>query len=129
MQTKTIIKTCKKCKEEKSAKDFPRHKQMKDRLDTRCRSCIRKAAAIRRELYAKHGPKSDECVCCGSKDKKIVLDHDHKTGEFRGWICEPCNLGLGQLGDNLEGVLNAVKYLETVAQRCNINRDVPSRSS
>ncbi|HYT45548.1 MAG TPA: endonuclease domain-containing protein [Methylomirabilota bacterium] len=28
---------------------------------------------------------------------EIYLDHDHKKGEFRSWICNRCNTGLGWL--------------------------------
>jgi len=42
----------------------------------------------------------------------LVLDHDHDTGKFRGWICSNCNRTLGWAGDNLEGVMRFVRYLE-----------------
>lgn len=41
------------------------------------------------------------------------MDHDHITGEFRGILCGNCNRGLGQLGDSIESVRNALVYLET----------------
>jgi hypothetical protein len=42
----------------------------------------------------------------------LVCDHDHRTGEFRGWLCQECNLGLGKIGDNIEGVRGMLAYLE-----------------
>ncbi len=27
--------------------------------------------------------------------RQIWLDHDHKTGKFRGWLCPRCNVALG----------------------------------
>ena len=42
-----------------------------------------------------------------------VLDHDHETNLFRGWLCDDCNLGIGKLGDNLEGIMRAVKYFKS----------------
>ena len=54
------------------------------------------------------------CECCGGppgKNRFLSLDHCHKTGEFRGWLCQKCNIGIGKLGDNEEGVLRALDYL------------------
>lgn len=55
------------------------------------------------------------CECCGQPPSHghsvLCLDHDHATGEFRGWICSACNTGIGKLGDGLKGVLNAMAYL------------------
>ena len=58
------------------------------------------------------------CYCCGKpmthKGKfAMQFDHDHTTDTFRGWLCKQCNVGIGQLGDDLEGVMRAVKYLST----------------
>lgn len=55
------------------------------------------------------------CECCGIHQKDVVrrfaLDHCHETGKFRGWLCGRCNTGIGSLGDDLEGVMKAVRYL------------------
>jgi hypothetical protein len=60
-------------------------------------------------------PKPTRCECCGLSDlvfkKGLFLDHCHDTGAFRGWLCDNCNLGIGRLGDDLEGVQKAVAYL------------------
>lgn len=42
-------------------------------------------------------PKPDVCEICGNPGR-IVLDHDHKTGAFRGWICGRCNTAEGMIG-------------------------------
>ena len=41
-----------------------------------------------------------------------MLDHCHETNQFRGWICRNCNTGIGNLGDNVEGLENAIRYLK-----------------
>lgn len=32
----------------------------------------------------------------------LVIDHDHKTGNAREWICDSCNTGLGRFKDNID---------------------------
>jgi len=55
-------------------------------------------------------PKPELCECCGTLPA-THLDHDHETGKFRGWICGNCNRGIGQLGDNVQGIMRAMSYL------------------
>jgi len=48
-----------------------------------------------------------------NREKMLLqIDHLHGTFTFRGWLCRECNTGIGSLGDNLEGVLQAAVYLE-----------------
>jgi Recombination endonuclease VII len=56
-------------------------------------------------------PADGLCQNCGA-EARLVLDHCHQTGEFRGWICDPCNVGIGQLGDDIEGLERALAYLK-----------------
>lgn len=57
-----------------------------------------------------------ECAICGVvPEKRLVIDHDHKTGKVRGLICSRCNIGLGHLGDDVAGVRRALAYLERVS--------------
>jgi Recombination endonuclease VII len=53
------------------------------------------------------------CECCGRLPaiKPLMLDHDHITGAFRGWLCVNCNLGLGMLGDSEQSLQQALNYL------------------
>ena len=77
-----------------------------------CADCHRE---IKREgeFVRRHAPyeKTKECECCHAKDRKIESDHLHGTTNFRGWVCLQCNQGLGKLGDDLDGVLRAARYL------------------
>ena len=40
-------------------------------------------------------------------------DHDHITGQFRGFLCQQHNRMLGQADDNLQDLLDGTKYLTT----------------
>ena len=55
------------------------------------------------------------CAICGEHQltmkNKLVVDHNHETGEIRGLLCRPCNMGIGLLKDKTEVLLNAAKYL------------------
>lgn len=104
-------KICIYCKKTKDLSEFPKHSMYKDNLDMRCRDCIKEHSKIRRKLHKLAPPKPDLCECCGQIPIKWCLDHDHETDEFRGWICEKCNTGLGKLGDNIEGITKALNYL------------------
>ena len=54
---------------------------------------------------------SDVCDLCGRSGRRMVLDHCHETGRFRGWICHKCNIALGALGDDEAGLRRAIDYL------------------
>lgn len=112
---KVTTKQCVYCQEIKPLSAYPKHRGHKDRLDTRCRDCIRQQSRLRRQILKTAPPKPEICDLCGKKpphNKKIVLDHCHETNTFRGWLCDPCNVGLGNLGDNLAGLTKAVEYLQ-----------------
>jgi len=82
-------------------------------LSNTCRRCESKGQKIANSLRSaniKH--RTDFCDCCGKKTDKLRLDHDHITEQFRGWLCDNCNTGIGRLGDNIEGVKKAIAYLE-----------------
>jgi hypothetical protein len=56
------------------------------------------------------------CEACGGPPTKrcLHLDHDHKSGKFRGWLCHHCNIALG-LVENKERIAMLQKYLELYA--------------
>ena len=51
------------------------------------------------------------CDWPGCEETSVHFDHDHETGEFRGFLCHCHNTGLGKIGDNLAGAAAAVQYL------------------
>lgn len=42
---------------------------------------------------------------------RLCIDHDHRTGQFRGLICVPCNRGIGFMDDSPERLEAAAAYL------------------
>ena len=109
-------KVCSHCQEELSVDQF--HSERKavkghTQYDHRCRKCKNLHAKQLAEAKKKAGPKpaNNECECCHKISSSLVVDHVRGTTNPRGWLCRSCNTGMGLLGDNLEGVMNAVKYL------------------
>jgi hypothetical protein len=109
-----------------------KYKGFRRRANTNCKDCVKFLAKQLKKAKAwaiKNGflrPEYGEpCQCCGkpvyeSKDdipEGVIgrwvwqCDHDHQTGEFRGWICKSCNTGFGALGDNEEELSTALEYL------------------
>jgi hypothetical protein len=56
-------------------------------------------------------PKPDHCEVCFTPGK-VMFDHDHSSGKFRGWLCRDCNLVLGFTKDNPDVLRKLAKYLE-----------------
>jgi hypothetical protein len=63
------------------------------------------------------------CEACGKevitvgrvkkpKEKRIVVDHCHKTGKLRGMICDECNKALGMVNDDINILNSLIKYLK-----------------
>lgn len=57
-------------------------------------------------------PKPAVCDVCARPNKKIVFDHCHQSGRFRGWLCDPCNMILGNVEDRPEILRALAVYLE-----------------
>lgn len=51
------------------------------------------------------------CAIC-KRHVKLVVDHDHVTGKFRGMLCNKCNKGLGLFEDSIQFLVMAQMYLE-----------------
>ena len=81
-------------------------------------------------------PEPAQCELCGKPEITVrggtvchlMLDHDHATGLFRGWLCNACNLGLGKLGDTIEALERAIAYLKR-AYECQPSQPSPSTTS
>lgn len=131
----TETRVCKKCGEELPLTEqyFTKNQSTNTGGDKyfrpECKKCNKKMVNGRKEAYKAAGqpetpnygydPETKKtkngypCGCCGKPNysKQVVFDHDHETLKFRGWICDGCNRSLGILGDNLEGLSNALSYV------------------
>ena len=52
------------------------------------------------------------CEVCSANDDRIVFDHCHNGGHFRGWLCNNCNRVLGLMKDDPERLRKLATYLE-----------------
>lgn len=56
------------------------------------------------------------CEMCGKHqsemDRRICIDHCHKTGIVRGLLCDTCNRGLGLLKDDTSLLARGILYLD-----------------
>tara|TARA_B100000780_G_C20762006_1_gene302667 strand:- start:30 stop:473 length:444 start_codon:yes stop_codon:yes gene_type:complete len=95
-----------------------------------CKVCRKKGMIIIKE-WKKNNPLPDnyDCPICNKNEKQILeetgayqhsnvnrslfnVDHDHKTGKVRGWVCTYCNNMLARSRDNPETLINGAKYLK-----------------
>lgn len=109
---------CVECTSVKNAKQYPKNPQKRKDSTARWKALnpARNKHLNRRwrGLPDPTRPEPQECENCGGTPNGhggLHLDHDHKTGAFRGWLCHSCNAGIGQLGDTIEGLERAVAYL------------------
>lgn len=59
-------------------------------------------------------PRPEVCEICSRPPGKrgMQFDHDHVTGQFRGWICANCNVALGLVNDDAGILALMIEYLQ-----------------
>ena len=77
---------------------------------------IKHRFGISEEEYIKMSDaQGNRCAICGvhqlELEKRMAVDHSHKTGKIRGLLCMHCNLGIGHLQDSVDLLEKAQKYL------------------
>lgn len=129
---------CNRCGEVKKCNEFYIKKGKTEnqyRFNSPCIECIYKSGLteesrqyqkyynkkwkfnINKEDYIKMlDLQKNKCLICNiDKDKvkkDFAVDHCHKTGKVRGLLCSNCNTGIGMFNDNIDNLLNAIKYLK-----------------
>ena len=67
-----------------------------------------------KQLHACAICKEPEYQTLRGKAKQLSVDHDHKTGQVRGLLCQRCNTTLGRYKDDPFVWINFVSYLGSV---------------
>ena len=133
------VKKCLRCGEEKSLSSFGITHHRSDGTSKErniCRKCNKIGADIVKNLKntIPHPNEDYQCpICLRTKQdlksdystenayQKVaiswILDHDHDSGEFRGWLCNRCNSAIGWLEDDINYVRRALNYLEDYEKR------------
>lgn len=120
-------KICRNCQQRKSIFEFEKNqKSIAGKVSRRgaCRECRKWKKPIPTKLrfeYEKTHPqppigKPFHCPICDKTiirqfKNDVVLDHSHKTGEIRGWICRQCNSSVGMMDENTTILERAIKWI------------------
>lgn len=129
------MKNCTKCSKNKELSKFGNDKRKRDGLREACKECYNKYLKSWREknkdhMKAKHREwhlrntydlstdevnivaikQDNKCAIC-KEAKKLYIDHNHKTGKFRGLLCNNCNAAIGQVHESIEKLKSAIEYL------------------
>ena len=123
----TETKICRKCQQEKSIFEFQKNqKSIAGKVVRRgeckeCRSWKRSIPVHEKLSYEKSHPVPSIgepffCPVCEHTfirqfPNDVVLDHNHKTGEIRGWICRMCNNSMGMMEDDVNILRRAINWL------------------
>lgn len=124
-------KTCFKCGIEKPITEFGVRSYGKQgnprEIRNDCKQCQKEQSKVVNELkkeYAHLKPSTDDkCPICQRTEREIlnktgrektiwVCEHNHDTGDFRGWICDYCNTVLARADESIETLERAIKYLK-----------------
>jgi hypothetical protein len=122
-------RTCIDCGEYKRYTEYPFHKHPYSSEGytalPRCKPCnsawknkqhIKRKYGLEWEDYVSLLDKQKgKCFLCESdgsgKDNRLVVDHDHSTGEVRGLLCWSCNVGIGLFKEDVALLEKVIKYV------------------
>ncbi len=102
----------------KRARERRRNLPPEDRIKYSLRISARRLGFDPDEIATHYSSHSGLCDICGRHPREVnrlrmrlCIDHDHKTGKFRGLLCTDCNLWIGLAQDDPKLLLAAVRYL------------------
>ena len=83
-----------------------------------CKTCASIKGKLVSKLKKEHDYPTEDysCPICQNKAKKYYLDHNWSTGDFRGWLCNACNVALGLLKDDPKILARAISYIDKIDQ-------------
>lgn len=108
---------CKECANNKARAFHNKHKNNTDYLlEKRNRYFKTKYGLTLNEYLEKLKAQDSKCAICGVELSQsghgTHLDHCHKTGIIRAFLCTNCNRGLGHFQDSIENLQEAINYLK-----------------
>jgi len=104
----TASKVCNTCGGTFPLTEFHKAPSMRDGRRNVCKSCYHLDLSVKYALRKGFSAlKPAACECCGKVSDKLNIDHDHTSKMFRGFLCHPCNVKIGRMGDTLQGVTDA----------------------
>jgi hypothetical protein len=110
-------KTCRRCSQVKTIDNFEVNRKFASGGIARrayCIDCGKKQKPIANRKYYEKKPKELFCPTCGDTvtgSHNIVLDHNHTTGQIRGYICDNCNTGMGRAKDDVKILHKWIEWL------------------
>lgn len=113
-------RVCKMCQKLKPSSEFGINKNASHGLNTYCLECfsiyqfqrqVKRYGITLDDYNDMFSGQSGKCAICGA-ESKLMIDHDHTTGEVRGLLCLRCNTGLGMFRDSPEFLSTAINYLK-----------------
>lgn len=113
---------CKECRKIESKEWYANNKDRKKELSRKYKHVKKDKdlqatygidLATYNKMLVEQGNKCKICFVHREELKRaLCVDHDHDTGKVRGLLCDTCNRSLGLLKDNVNILMNAVKYLQ-----------------
>ena len=104
---------CKECSKKTTTQG--RRDNPERRLVNRRRRLVYKFGITHEQYDAMHWRQSGVCAICRSDktwgDRRLSVDHCHKTGRVRDLLCSQCNSALGNFHDSLPLLQRAMEYL------------------
>ena len=109
---------CKACANSKSRAYHHKHKTTEHYKYKKRNGWIKEAHGLTLQEYTEKLAAQDFlCAICEVKlltqGHLTHLDHDHKTGKLRAFLCTNCNRGLGHFQDSPNLLAKAITYLES----------------
>ena len=123
--SKKIFNICHKLR---STIEFAKNQNAKDNRSVRrpsCQKCRKQLEGVNissaeKNKWLKSKPIDEpfECPICSKRTiagitSKVVLEHDHRSGKVRGWVCDSCNTGIGRFKDDKKLLERAIKFIES----------------
>ena len=120
-------KICNICHKLLNATEFAKNQNAKNNMSVRrpsCRSCRKHLEGIdvtpkEKSKWQANKPNNEpfQCPICSKRTiagvtSKVVLEHDHRSGKVRGWVCDSCNTGIGRFKDDTELLKRAIRFIE-----------------